>query len=221
MLLALGALFGALLLSGPPATRAADKKPNKNDAEEARLRQQIQKLQNELRERERRIDHLQDQLNRVRKGPDPDDARIRALQRRVDQLEDELRRERADDKKRVNDRELDALRRQAKELEALRGAGTVHTLVLRLKKGASQDNVNTLVRSAPKSLERIAGVRGVWVGRITATGGSAEADCHVGVVVLLDDRAALGRFLRDSGYDRFTDGLKRAWEPPAVYDFAP
>jgi uncharacterized coiled-coil DUF342 family protein len=118
--------------------------------------------------------------------------------------------------------ELDRLSQALKERDVLKQTRSVHTLILRLKKGAKQDQVKALVDSAPQTLAKIAGVRGVWIGPpAKGSGDDAEKDYQLGLIVLLDDADALRRFESDSTQKQFSDNLKKSWESAATYNIGP
>src|SRR5262245_45429110 len=113
--LAFACLLAALLLTADvPSPLYAGKKSN---SEENQLRQALQKLQNELREREQTLRQLQQQLK------DKDN--------KINQLQASLKKADSIDSK--QDKEIERLRQSAKELDALKRAKYVHTVILRLK----------------------------------------------------------------------------------------
>jgi TolA-binding protein len=187
-----------ILLDGSPAQAQASKKGKTGDA---RLRQTIQKLQAELSERNQRIQQLQAQVNR---------------------LNTQLKTKKTTKQTREQTKELQDLRKSVKDLEALKNAQYVHAIILRLKKDAPDREVVSLLTKAPKTLGKIPGVRGVWVGKPASIASeSAQTDFQVGVVVLFDDDTAMKRFLNDASQKKFFEGLSKFWEMPTIYDFLP
>jgi TolA-binding protein len=224
-------LAAALLFAGEtPRPLQAAAMNEEDEGEVRRLRQTVQRLQGEVAERNQKINQLQAQVRRMRDRPDPDDARIRRLQQQLREKEDRIDRLTADLRKarsgpggtKEKDKELEELRKSAKDLEVVKEARYVHTVILRLKKGAPDREVKALLEGAPRALGKVAGVRGVWVGKPAAVASDkAQTDYQVGLVVLFDDEAAMRRFLNNADQKRFTEGLKKSWETAAVYDFLP
>ena len=221
----LSILVGVFLISARPSS-PLHAQAGKMDAEEKRLRLQIQNLQRELRERELRIDQLQAQLKKSKTAPG--DAKTRQLQQqlqekdqRITKLEADLKNARpAVEAKKDQGKEVEDLRKQVKDLEPLKKAKHVHAVLLRRKEGTSEDQVKALLESAPRALGKIQGVRGLWVG--TPVGGEAvKKDYDVGLILLFDDGAALRKFLEDPATKKFHEGLEKSWEKPVAYDFAP
>src|SRR4051794_24751381 len=106
------ALLGLFWLAAGPAPTPAQ--GIKGNPEIVLLRQQVQTLQREVRERDQKITQLQTQLKE--KGDS------------VNKLKGNLKKEDADDAKR--DKELAAVR---KELDGMKQAGVVRTMLLKLK----------------------------------------------------------------------------------------
>src|SRR5688572_26669487 len=144
-------LVAALLLAPRWAGPSRADPPRKGDGEEVRrLRQTVQRLQGEAAERNQKIQQLQAQIQRMKNAHDPGDAKIRQLHQqlrekddRIDKLAADLRKARGPDPKdRARDRELEDLRKRVKDLEAgERGRDVQTSMVLRLKKGSSEDEV--------------------------------------------------------------------------------
>ena len=111
-------------------------------------------------------------------------------------------------------KEITSLRRQLKDLTALKKAPFVHTIILKLKKD-DDAQVKKVYDEAGKTLAKIDSVRGIWIGKPAANG---PPDYQIGVVVLLDDADALQKFLDDSLHKQFNDKMAKDWERPVVYD---
>jgi TolA-binding protein len=117
-------------------------------------------------------------------------------------------------------REVTSLRGRLRDLERLRKATFVHAAILKLKK-EDDAQVQKIYDEAAKTLAKIDGVRGLWIGKRAEndTPELARKDYQLGLVVLLDDSDALQKFLDDPLRKQFTDKLADYWEKPAVYDF--
>lgn len=225
-ILLLSTLVGVPLILALPSSPLHAQAGGKMTAEEKRLRQQVQLLQRELREREQRIDQLQAQLKKSKTAPD--NAKIRQLQQqlmerdqRITKLEADLKKGRPiAEAKTDQGKEVEETRKKLKELEALKQAKHVHTVLLRLKAGTPEDQVKALLASVPQALGKVQGVRGLWAGTL-AGGETAKKDYHVGLILIFDDGTALRKFLDDPATKKFHEGLGKAWDTPVIYDFAP
>lgn len=229
----LGAGFLAVLLlaAGDRSTALAQAKKGKKDNDANQLRQIIKKLQNELQDRNERIQQLQNQLKKAKFGPDPDDAKIRNLQKQLREKEDRIDKLTADLKKAqkgtgkpakgMEAKELADLRAKVKNLEALKQAGYVHTMILKLKQDTPEKEVAGFLDKASSALTKFPGVRGVWMGKPASVASEgAQKDYQVGVLLLFDDADALRTFLDDPAQKRWAASLQKTWESPTIFDFA-
>ena len=116
-------------------------------------------------------------------------------------------------------REVIQLRKTVRDLEAAKKAPFVHAVVLKLKK-MDEDQVKTIYDLADKTLAKIDGVRGFWVGKPAENGTPelAAKGYQLGMVVVLDDADALQKFLDDPLHKQFTERMYSLWERPLVYD---
>jgi hypothetical protein len=117
-------------------------------------------------------------------------------------------------------KEVEKLRKNVKDLEAVKNAPFVHSLILKLKK-EDDEQVKLISDEAQKTLAKIGGVRGVWIGKRSDLGTPelAQKGYQLGMVVLLDDAAALQKFLEDPLHKQFTDKMADYWDRPTIYDF--
>ena len=204
-----------LLLSQGPS----DAQGKKNDDK------QIQKLQQDLKEKNQqyaklKLDFevykkkntsnakLQKDLDKANQSIKDKDSTIATLQQNSSQTVKDLV------------KENDTLRRQVRDLGAVKKAPFVHTVLLKLKK-SDDAQVKVVSDEAAKTIAKIEGVRGVWVGKPAENGTPelAQTGYQLGIVGLLDDADALARYLVDPLHQQFTDQMGDAWERPVVYDF--
>jgi uncharacterized coiled-coil protein SlyX len=117
-------------------------------------------------------------------------------------------------------KEVTSLRKRVKELDTLKKAPFVHTAILKLKKD-DDAQVQKVYDAAGKTLAKIDGVRGLWIGKpaVDGTPELAQKGYHLGLVVLLDDADALQKYLDDPLHKQFTEKMGDYWEKPVVYDF--
>ena len=117
-------------------------------------------------------------------------------------------------------KEITSLRQQLKDLNAMKKAPFVHTVILTLKKD-DDAQVKRVYDEAGKTLAKIDGVRGIWIGKPAANGTPelAKNGYKIGVVVLLDSADALKTFLDDDLNKQFNDKMADYWDRPVVYDF--
>jgi chromosome segregation ATPase len=197
MVPAIVALVIALLSSADDSSAQAKKGNN----EEAVLRKQIQNLKQRIDQLEAQLKERNSQTNKLKAEAKQDDKEI--------------------DKLRQTAKEVDKLRQNAKELEALRDARYVHTLILRLKPDADKKEAKALLDSAEKTLGKVAGVRGVWVGKPAgASAEGVETNYHVGLTILFDNADGYFRYQKDAAQKKFAEGLKKSWTQ-TIYDFQP
>ena len=116
-------------------------------------------------------------------------------------------------------KENEQLRKSVRDLEAIKKAPFVHAKILKLKK-EGDEQVKIINDEALKTLAKIEGVRGVWVGKRAENGTPelAQTGYQLGMVVLLDDAESLQKFLDDPLHKQFNDKLADYWERPIVYD---
>jgi hypothetical protein len=107
-------------------------------------------------------------------------------------------------------------------IEAYRGAGLVHVVVLKLKSDSPEAEAQLLIDDTYAQLAAIKSVRGVWAGKPSIKGTpDGITDYTVGLVFLFDDAAGLKAYLNDSVHIKFADKHLKKWETPTVYDFEP
>ncbi len=215
-------LVGLCLLALPqPSSPAQAKK--KGTEELAKARQRLEQLERQLKEKELRIDQLQADLKRTKGDDKQDNQTIQQLRKQLKEKDQQLEQQQADLKKKGagDDKELDKLRQQVKDLEGVKKAVLVHARIYRLKEGGSEEQAKALVDDVTKTLAKVPGVRGLWVGRPAAPGTPelAPTNYQVGVVVLLDGADALATFLDNPQHQKLAARLQKNWEKPTVYDF--
>ncbi len=213
------------------------------------LAKQLQKLQQQLKEKEQAINKLEAQIQKLKTSDAKEDAK---LQQRIKQLEAELKKKGGDKHSTQLRKDLDAanqsikekdqliatlqqkapkatadlakevetLRQNLKTSEAVKKAPFVHSVILKMKKDDSAQ-VKIISEEAVKTLGKIAGVRGVWVGKPAENGTPelAQKGYQLGLIVLLDDADALLRYLDDPLHKQFNEKLGQYWDRPVVYDF--
>ena len=108
-------------------------------------------------------------------------------------------------------------------IDAYRGAGLVHVVVLKLKTDSPTNETQSVIDDAYSQLAKIKAVRAVWAGAPSANGTPdiAATDYTVALVVLLDDAAGLKAYLNDPVHAKFASKHLKLWETPVVYDFEP
>jgi hypothetical protein len=114
----------------------------------------------------------------------------------------------------------------AKSLQAIidgyRGAGLVHTVVLKLKSDSPSGEAQSVIDDAYTQLTKIGPVRGLWAGKPASKATpDASTDYTVALVLLFDDAAGLKSYLNDPVHTKFADNHLKKWETPVVYDFEP
>lgn len=117
-------------------------------------------------------------------------------------------------------KENTALRKQIRELQTIKKAPFVHTVILKLKK-ADDDEVKKIYDEASMTLAKIDGVRAVYVGKPAESGTPdvAQKGYQLGLVILLDDSESLQKYLEDSLHKQFVEKMGDRWDRPVVYDF--
>jgi hypothetical protein len=98
----------------------------------------------------------------------------------------------------------------------------VHTVIIRLKKGAPAAEADAIIADARKLLAKIGTVRGLWAGRPSdmATPRAAQP-FDVGLLVLFDNADGLKKYIDDPLHKKFVEKhLKYVDEEKmAVFDF--
>lgn len=187
----------------------------KDDGKLAQAQQRIKQLENELKGKkvtppaDKNVDKLKKDLEAAKKSLKEKDDLITTLQDTTTKAAADLA------------KEVVALRRKAKELEAVKKAPFVHSLVLKTKSEANADQVKAVTEEVLRTLPMIDGVRGVWIGKPAEFGTPelAQKGYQLGIVVLLEKAESLDKFLEDPLHKQFTDKLADYWERPVVYDF--
>lgn len=198
-------LFGlaaVAVVSLPPVERAAAQagkgdKGDKNDKQEAALRQELA------------------QANKA----------IAALKQDVNQLQAVNKKLQADLKKSAKDDRKDdkSIRDLNAAIDAFRGAGLVHVVVLKLKPDSPASEAQSVIDETYSQLAKIKTVRAVWAGRPSAkaTPEFATTDYTVALLFLFDDSSGLRQYHDDPVHTKFMDRHLKKWETPIVYDFEP
>jgi hypothetical protein len=237
---ALCGIAGVLLLCSQSPTMATAKKDD--------LKKQVQDLKKTVADRDQTIQKLEAQIQNMQLAAAQSQNKILALQLQVeagllakkgpnDKTVARLRRDLDAANQSLKDRddtiavlkdsqltsaqakELVKLRKSASELDALRKAPFVHTKILKVKK-INDAQIKMVYDEANKTLAKIDGVRGVWIGKPAEnpTPELAQKGYQIGVVVLLDDPDTLPKFLDDPLHKQFVSKMASYWERPVVYD---
>jgi predicted RNase H-like nuclease (RuvC/YqgF family) len=198
--------------SSPAPLLAQGKKDN-----DAALRAQINRLQGELRERDAKIKQLQAQLANLKRDDKQDEARIKQL---LAQLNAAKKDDKGDDAKikelQKKLQERDERIAQLQKAAATPAKAIVHSVIFKIKDGGDEAKAKKTLDDAAKTLAKIEGVRDLYIGKPAAKGAkAAESDYQFGMVVILDNAAALQRFL-DAPANK---ALQKSFEKPTVYDF--
>jgi hypothetical protein len=206
----------ALLFFNQAPTPAKDKKED--------LKKEVAHLKKTLADRDQQITTLQGQLQKAK-----DDLAVAKkkspakLQKDLDAANQSLKDK--DDtiaalQKSDQSKEVVRLRKDLRPLEALKKAPFVHTTILKMKK-MDDEQVKMVTEEAGKTLAKIDGVRGFWIGKPAENGTPelAQKGYQLGIVVVLDDADALQKFLDDPLHKQFADKMTSQWERPVVYDF--
>ena len=108
-------------------------------------------------------------------------------------------------------------------LDGYRGAGLIHVVILKLKEGSSDSEVQSVIDDTYSQLAKIKTVRGAWAGKPVSKGGTPDAstDYTVALVLVFDDADGLKTYLNDSAHTKFADKHLKKWETPVVYDIEP
>lgn len=118
-----------------------------------------------------------------------------------------------------DEKNLKALR---EKIDAYRGAGLVHVVVLKAKADTAPADVQALIDDSYSQLTRIKTVRALWAGKPAAKATpDAAADYTVALVLLFEDAGDLKAYLNDPAHTKFADKHLKKWETPLVYDFEP
>jgi uncharacterized small protein (DUF1192 family) len=181
----------------------------KDDGKIALLQQRIKQLEADLKNKkpDKSATQLRKDLDAANLSIKDKDAQIAALQDKAPKATAEL------------SKEITKLRGRVRELEAVKKAPLVHSVILKLKK-ADPEQVKIISEEANKTLAKIEGVRGMWIGKPAenATPELAQKGYQLGLVVLLDDSDALQKFLEDPLHKQFNDKMGTLWDRPVVYD---
>lgn len=217
-------LVGGVLLCGQAPIEAQAKKDDlakqitqlkktiaDRDQHITKLEGQNQKLKNDLdayKKKNPSAKQLQKDLDRANQSIKDRDQLIATLQQGAAAATKDLA------------KQNESLRRRLRDLEVVKKAPFVHSVILKLKK-ADDDQVKTVSDEATKTFAKIDGVRAVWIGKPAENGTPelAQKGYQLGVVVLLDDAESLQKFLDDPLHKQFTDKMGEYWERPVVYDF--
>lgn len=224
--------------------------PSEAQGKKDDLAKQVQKLQQQLKEKDQTINKLEAQIQKLKALDKQEDAK---LQQRIKQLEADLKKKGGTPDKNATQlrkdldaanqtirekdqlittlqqkapkatadltKQVEALRKSVKDLEGIKNAPVIHSMILKLKK-SDEAQIKRVSTEADKTLGKVAGVRGVWIGKPaeTSTPEPSQQGYQLGVIVLLDDPATLQKFLDDPLHKQFIDQLADAWERPIVYD---
>lgn len=195
-----GVCFSFSLLGVVPASA---QKPEIKEL--ARLKTEVNRLRQELEERERQVKQSQQEAARLRQE-------LNECQQLVARLRQQLTAEQRDDKR---------WQAEVKELREILQARYVHVVLFYLKSDASPKQAEVLMQDCQKMLGKIPNVRYVWVGPPAkqATPDVAQQDFHVGLVVLFDDYAGLKKYLDHPLHKQFVEKHNRYIERVVVHDF--
>lgn len=181
----------------------------KDDAKIAQLEKRVKQLEAELKGKkgEKTSAQWKKELDAARLTIQDRDLVIAALQDKSDKSISDL------------SKEVVRLRKVARDFETVKKAPFVHSKILKLKK-SDDEQVKLVADEVGKTLAKIEGVRGVWLGKPAELGTPelAQKGYQLGVVVLLDDELALQKFLDDPLHKQFADRMGSLWERPLVYD---
>jgi hypothetical protein len=111
---------------------------------------------------------------------------------------------------------------RAEDRKPAAAAPYVHTVIIRLKKGAPAAEADAIIADARKLLAKIGTVRGLWAGRPSDMAGPRVAQpFDVGLLVLFDNADGLKKYLNDPRHKKFVEKhLKYVDEEKmAVFDF--
>lgn len=217
---------GALILSGTrtaEALRAADK----DSREEKQLRKQVVVLQQELREREQTIARLRAELKKEKGPGDAKEARElrRDLTAATQALKDKDELIAALKKKGGKDAAetaalIERLRKQVRDLEGMKNAPYVHTVIIKMKKDAPAGAARALLDDIPAMLGKIPSIKGLWYGPRAdeVSPEFAVKDFSAGLVILFDDYDGLKRYLDHPMHVAFLEKHIKNLEAPLVYD---
>ncbi len=238
----LSGLVGVLWLAStnPDPIRAADK--DKDSKQEQQLRKQVNALQQDLKEAKNQIDNLHRELREreqtinklraeARKGKGPAELRkdlaearkdLAAAQQTIkdkDELIALLRKQAPKDAAAANQL-IERLRKQARELEALRKTPYLHTVIVKMKKDATAAQTKALLDDIPTMLGKIPTVKGLWYGQRAeqASPEFAVKEFDIGLAILFDNYDGLIRYLDHPMHKAFLDKHVKNIEAPLVYD---
>lgn len=240
--------LGSLAVIAMMAAIAADSrvvaggKDKDNDKQEQQLRKQVAALQQNLKQAGNQIDNLQRELREREKTI----ARLRADDKK-DKNPTELRKDLTDARKdlavalqTIKDKDeqiallkkqapkdaaaaaklIEELRKQSRELDALRKTPYVHTVIVKMKKEATPEQTQALLDDIPAILGKIPTVKGLWYGQRAeqASPDFAAKDFDISLVILFDNYDGLTRYLEHPMHKAFLDKHLKIVESPLVYD---
>ena len=194
-------------------------------------KEEVAKLKKTLAERDKTIAHLQTQIQKNKTdfdGYKKKNPGATKLQKDLDAANQTIKdkdvqiatlQDKAPQATAALSTEVVRLKREIRDLEAVKKAPFVHAVILKLKK-MDDAAVKTVTDEAGRTLAKIDGVRSLYIGKPAenATPELAQKSYQLGVVVLLDDADALQKFLEDPLHKQFTDKMGSLWERPVVYD---
>ena len=205
----------ALLFFNQAPTPAKDKKED--------LKKEVAQLKKTLADRDQQITTLQGQLQKAKddlaaakkKSPAKLQKDLDAANQALKDKDDTI----AALQKSDQSKDVVRLRKDLRPLEALKKAPFVHTTILKMKK-MDDEQVKMVTEEAGKTLAKIDGVRGFWIGKPAENGTPelAQKGYQLGIVVVLDVADALQKFLDDPLHKQFADKMTSQWERPVVYD---
>jgi len=182
----------------------------KDDAKIAQLNLRVKQLEAELKGKkgEKNAAKLKTDLDAANQTIRDKDAVIASLQSKAPTAVADLTKENS------------ALRKTIRDLQAVKKAPFVHTVILKIKT-VDDAEIKKVQEEAGKTLAKITVVRSVYIGKPVENGTPelAQKGYQLGVVVLLDDADALQKFLDDTLHKQFMDTMGSYWERPLVYDF--
>lgn len=183
-------LLAALLLSF--AVMLPAHRPAFADAkDEARLRNQVKDLQQDVARLKREVSARDQLINKLRKDNLEDQMMVKAL-RDKDQLIAKL--------------QADA-QSATTSLNTYVNTRAVYTAFYKPRPSAPANAATAFISEANTTLSKVGGVRGLWVGRA-----NGDSDFQVALVAVFDDATALKKFRDDAAVQRFDAKYAKDWE---------
>jgi Stress responsive A/B Barrel Domain len=237
---AVGGLTAIVILIAVAADSSGGGKDN--DKQEQQLRKQVAALQQNLKQANNQIDNLQRELrereliirklradDKKDKGPaelrkDLAEARrdLAAAQQRIKDKDEQitLLKKQAPKETAATAKLIEDLRKQARELEALRKTPYLHTVIVKMKRDATADQLQALLDDIPTMLGKIPTVKGLWYGKRAeeASPEFAVKDFEISLAILFDNYDGLTRYLDHPMHKAFLDKHVKNVEAPLVYD---